>query len=124
MQGRFPIRVELQSLSEKDFYQILREPKNALTKQYEAMLAAEGVTLTFADDALRELARIAFEVNAEVENIGARRLQTVLSQLLNEFMFDIPDSIPTGSTVEVTSELVQERLAGLVKNRDLSQFIL
>lgn len=124
LQGRFPIRVELQSLSEKDFYQILREPKNALTKQYEAMLAAEGVTLTFADDALRELARIAFEVNAEVENIGARRLQTVLSQLLNEFMFDIPDSIPTGSTVEVTSELVQERLAGLVKNRDLSQFIL
>ncbi|MEZ0484668.1 ATP-dependent protease ATPase subunit HslU [Fibrella aquatica] len=124
LQGRFPIRVELQSLSEDDFYQILREPKNALTKQYEAMLEAEGVTLTFSDESLREMARIAFEVNAEVENIGARRLQTVLSQLLNEFMFDIPDSIPSGSTVEVTKELVQERLSGLVKNRDLSQYIL
>lgn len=124
LQGRFPIRVELQSLLEEDFYQILREPKNALTKQYEAMMAAEGVTLTFTDDALRELARIAFEVNAEVENIGARRLQTVLSQLLNEFMFDIPDTIPTGSTVEVTRELVQDKLTGLVKNRDLSQYIL
>ena len=124
LQGRFPIRVELQSLSEDDFYQILREPKNALTKQYEAMLAAEGVTLLFTDESMREMARIAFEVNAEVENIGARRLQTVLSQLLNEFMFDIPDDIPAGSTVEVTRELVQERLAGLVKNRDLSQYIL
>ncbi len=124
LQGRFPIRVELQSLSEDDFYQILREPKNALTKQYEAMLAAEGVTLRFTDESMREMARIAFEVNAEVENIGARRLQTVLSQLLNEFMFDIPDDIPAGSTVEVTRELVQERLAGLVKNRDLSQYIL
>ncbi len=124
LQGRFPIRVELQSLSEADFYQILREPKNALTKQYVAMMAAEGVVLTFADEALRDMARIAFEVNAEVENIGARRLQTVLSQLLNEFMFDIPDTIPAGSSVEVTSQLVQERLAGLVKNRDLSQYIL
>ncbi|MBO0948477.1 ATP-dependent protease ATPase subunit HslU [Fibrella forsythiae] len=124
LQGRFPIRVELQSLSEDDFYQILREPKNALTKQYEAMLAAEGVTLIFTDESMREMARIAFDVNAEVENIGARRLQTVLSQLLNEFMYDIPDSIPSGSTVEVTKELVQERLSGLVKNRDLSQYIL
>ncbi|ARK11140.1 ATP-dependent protease ATPase subunit HslU [Fibrivirga algicola] len=124
LQGRFPIRVELQSLSEDDFYQILREPKNALTKQYEAMLAAEGVILNFTDESMREMAKIAFEVNAEVENIGARRLQTVLSQLLNEFMFDIPDSIPAGSTVEVTRELVQERLSGLVKNRDLSQYIL
>lgn len=124
LQGRFPIRVELQSLSEDDFYQILREPKNALTKQYEAMLQAEGVGLTFNDDALRELARIAFEVNAEVENIGARRLQTVLSHLMNDFMFDIPDAISPNTHVVVTKELVSERLAGLVKNRDLSQFIL
>ncbi len=124
LQGRFPIRVELQSLSEDDFYQILKEPRNALTKQYEAMLMAEGVTLTFEDDSLRELAKIAFEVNAEVENIGARRLQTVLSQLLNEFMFDIPDTILSGSTVNVTRTLVQERLDGMVKNRDLSQYIL
>jgi ATP-dependent HslUV protease ATP-binding subunit HslU len=124
LQGRFPIRVELQSLSENDFYQILKEPKNALTKQYEAMLQAEGVELTFDDEALRELARIAFEVNADVENIGARRLQTVLSHLMNDFMFDIPDVIGANARVVVTKELVNEKLNGLVKNRDLSQFIL
>ncbi|GAB4033649.1 ATP-dependent protease ATPase subunit HslU [Spirosoma gilvum] len=124
LQGRFPIRVELQSLSEDDFYQILKEPKNALTKQYEAMLAAEEVELGFQDDALRELARIAFEVNSEVENIGARRLQTVLSHLMNDFMFDIPDVIGANAKVVVTKELVSQKLNGLVKNRDLSQFIL
>ncbi|SFC92598.1 ATP-dependent HslUV protease ATP-binding subunit HslU [Spirosoma endophyticum] len=124
LQGRFPIRVELQSLSEDDFYHILKEPKNALTKQYVAMLAAEQVELTFQDDALRELARIAFEVNGEVENIGARRLQTVLSHLMNDFMFDIPDVIGANAKVVVTKELVGDKLNGLVKNRDLSQFIL
>ncbi|MCC5612483.1 ATP-dependent protease ATPase subunit HslU [Nostoc sp. CHAB 5834] len=124
LQGRFPIRVELQSLSEDDFYQILKEPKNALTKQYVAMLQTENVSLTFQDDALRELARIAFEVNGEVENIGARRLQTVLSHLMNDFMFDIPDVIGANSQVVVTKELVGEKLDGLVQNRDLSQFIL
>ncbi len=124
LQGRFPIRVELQSLSEEDFYQILKEPKNALTKQYEAMLQAENVGLTFHDDALRELARIAFEVNAEVENIGARRLQTVLSHLMNDFMFDIPDVISANAQVVITKEMVSSKLNGLVKNRDLSQFIL
>ncbi len=124
LQGRFPIRVELQSLSEEDFYHILKEPKNALTKQYEAMLAAENVGLTFQDDSLREIARIAFEVNGEVENIGARRLQTVLSHLMNDFMFDIPDVIGANAHVVVTRELVNEKLNGLVKNRDLSQFIL
>ena len=124
LQGRFPIRVELQSLSEDDFYHILKEPKNALTKQYVAMLEAEEVGLTFDDDALRELARIAFEVNGEVENIGARRLQTVLSHLMNDFMFDIPDLIGPNAQVIVTKDLVNERLSGLVKNRDLSQFIL
>ena len=124
LQGRFPIRVELQSLTEDDFYQILREPKNALTKQYVAMLNAENVSLTFDDDALREMARIAFEVNQEVENIGARRLQTVLSHLMNDFMFDIPDVIGANAHVVVTKDLVSEKLSGLVKNRDLSQFIL
>ncbi|MBC3786221.1 ATP-dependent protease ATPase subunit HslU [Spirosoma utsteinense] len=124
LQGRFPIRVELQSLSEDDFYQILKEPKNALTKQYVAMLQTEDVSLTFQDDALRELARIAFEVNGDVENIGARRLQTVLSHLMNDFMFDIPDVIGANAHVVVTKELVGEKLNGLVKNRDLSQFIL
>ena len=124
LQGRFPIRVELQSLSEDDFYQILKEPKNALTKQYVAMMAAEEVDLTFDDDALREMARIAFQVNLEMENIGARRLQTVLSQLLNDHMFDIPDVIGANSKVVVTKELVNEKLDSLVQNRDLSQFIL
>lgn len=124
LQGRFPIRVELQSLSEDDFYQILKEPKNALTKQYVAMLQAENVELSFQDDALRDLARIAFEVNSEVENIGARRLQTVLSHLMNDFMFDIPDVIGANAHVVVTKELVGEKLNSLVQNRDLSQFIL
>lgn len=124
LQGRFPIRVELQSLTEDDFYQILKEPKNALTKQYEAMLAAEGVTLEFTDDSLRAIARIAFQVNADVENIGARRLQTVMSKLLNDFLFDVPDVIGPNSKIPINKELVEEKLSGLVKNRDLSQFIL
>ncbi|WP_435356040.1 ATP-dependent protease ATPase subunit HslU [Emticicia sp. SJ17W-69] len=124
LQGRFPIRVELESLTEDNFYQILKAPKNALTKQYEAMLEAEGVTLSFDDEALRELARIAFQANSDVENIGARRLQTVMSHLLNEIMFDVPDKIEIGSKILITKELVSERLSGLVKNRDLSQYIL
>jgi ATP-dependent HslUV protease ATP-binding subunit HslU len=124
LQGRFPIRVELKSLTQDDFYQILKEPKNALTKQYEAMLKSEEVELQFQDEAIREIAKIAFEVNSEVENIGARRLQTVMSTLLNDFMFDIPDVIGPNAHVVVTQEMVQERLSKLVQNRDLSQFIL
>jgi ATP-dependent HslUV protease ATP-binding subunit HslU len=102
----------------------LKEPKGALTKQYEALLASENVELSFNDDALREIASIAYNVNTEVENIGARRLQTVMSHLLNDLMFDIPDVITPNAKVVVTKELVKERLGGLVKNRDLSQFIL
>ncbi|MCY7352729.1 MAG: ATP-dependent protease ATPase subunit HslU [Cytophagaceae bacterium] len=124
LQGRFPIRVELQSLTQNDFSRILREPKNALTRQYEAMLRSEEVTLTFEEDALDALAEIAFQINAEMENIGARRLQTVMSHLLNDFLFDIPDTIGANAHVVVTKDLVDERLAGLVKNRDLSQYIL
>ncbi|MFY7829649.1 MAG: ATP-dependent protease ATPase subunit HslU [Flectobacillus sp.] len=124
LQGRFPIRVELQSLKEEDFYRILKEPKGALTKQYEALLSSENVELSFNDDALQEIASIAYNVNSEVENIGARRLQTVMSHLLNDLMFDIPDVITPHAKVVVTKELVKERLGGLVKNRDLSQFIL
>ena len=124
LQGRFPIRVELQSLTQEDFYHILRTPKNALTKQYEAMLQAEGVELQFQDEALSEIARIAFEVNSEVENIGARRLQTVMSTLLNDLMFDVPDAIGPNAHIVITSEMVNEKLGSLVKNRDLSQYIL
>ncbi|HEV7350687.1 ATP-dependent protease ATPase subunit HslU [Telluribacter sp.] len=124
LQGRFPIRVELQSLTQDDFYQILKAPKNALTKQYEAMMRAEQVELQFQDDALLEIARIAFEVNSDVENIGARRLQTVMSSLLNDFMFDVPDVIGPNAHLVVTQELVRERLSTLAQNRDLSQYIL
>ncbi len=124
LQGRFPIRVELDSLSKEDFYQILKEPKNALTKQYEALLASEGVELSFKDEALEELASIAFEVNIEIENIGARRLHTVMSKLLNDILFDVPDKIGPNTKILITKELVQERLADMVKNRDLSQYIL
>ena len=124
LQGRFPIRVELQSLTKEDFYLILKDPKNALTKQYQALLAAEDVQLDFEDEALLKLADIAAEVNAEVENIGARRLHTVMSRLLNELLFDVPDQIAAGSALTITPALVEERLRDMVKNRDLSQYIL
>ncbi|MBL7849260.1 MAG: ATP-dependent protease ATPase subunit HslU [Cyclobacteriaceae bacterium] len=124
LQGRFPIRVELSSLTKEDFVRILREPRNALTRQYEAMFAAEGVTLRFTGEALEAIAQTAFDINAEVENIGARRLQTVLSRLLNEHLFDVPDKIMPGAVIEVTRELVNDRMKGLSKNRDLSEYIL
>jgi ATP-dependent HslUV protease ATP-binding subunit HslU len=124
LQGRFPIRVELQSLTKDDFYRILKDPKNALTKQYQALLMAEDVQLDFEDAALLRLAEIAFEVNSEVENIGARRLHTVMSRLLNDLLFDVPDKLPAGTHLTVTPKLVEERLRDMVKNRDLSQYIL
>lgn len=124
LQGRFPIRVELQNLTKEDFLKILKEPKNALTKQYEALIDSEGVSLNFEDGALEELADIAFRVNEEVENIGARRLHTVMSKLLNEFLFDIPDTIVPNSKIVVNRDMVQEKLSGLVKDKDLSQYIL
>lgn len=124
LQGRFPIRVELQSLTKDDFFRILKDPKNALTKQYEALLQAEQVRLTFDEDALEKLAEIAFEVNAEVENIGARRLHTVMSRLLNDLLFDVPDKIGPNAQIQITADLVSERLASMVKNRDVSQYIL
>ena len=124
LQGRFPIRVELDNLTKEDFVRILREPKNALTKQYEALLTSEDVTLTFEDDSLEELADIAFQINSEIENIGARRLHTVMSHLLNDLLFDVPDKIEPDTHITVTKEMVRERLAGLVQNKDLSQYIL
>lgn len=124
LQGRFPIRVELQSLTRDDFYRILSEPRNALTRQYEALFEAEQVKLEYQDDALREIADIAFQINEEVENIGARRLHTVMSQLLNDFLFDVPDEIPPNAQLVVTKEMVNERLNGLVTDKDLSHYIL
>lgn len=124
LQGRFPIRVELSNLTKEDFVMILKEPRHALTKQYQALLQAEGVSLTFNDDAIEEIANTAFIINAEVENIGARRLQTVMSRLLNEILFDVPDKIGSHAQIVITSEMVRERLSGLVKNKDLSEFIL
>lgn len=124
LQGRFPIRVELNSLTKEDFIQILKTPRNSLTKQYFALMQAEGVTLTFEDSAIEKISEIATELNIEVENIGARRLHTVMSTLLNEFLYDVPDVIKPGSVLNVTSDLVGERLNNLVKNKDLSRYIL
>ncbi len=124
LQGRFPIRVELSNLTKEDFIRILKEPKNALTKQYIALFESEGVTITFEDDAVDEIALIAFTINAEIENIGARRLQTVMSKLLNEFLFDVPDKIKASSTILITKVMVHEKLQGFVKNKDLSEYIL
>ena len=124
LQGRFPIRVELQSLTQEDFSRILREPKNALTKQYQALFESEEVYLEFNDESIEEIARLAFLINQEVENIGARRLHTVMSHLLNDFLFEVPDTITANSKIMVTKEMVQDRLSSLVQNRDLSQYIL
>jgi ATP-dependent HslUV protease ATP-binding subunit HslU len=124
LQGRFPIRVELNNLTKEDFVRILKEPKNALTKQYQALFEAEGVKITFEDDAMDEIANTAFTINAEIENIGARRLHTVMSKLLNELLFDVPDKIPANSVIPINADLVREKLSSLVKNKDLSQYIL
>lgn len=124
LQGRFPIRVELTSLTKNDFIQILRTPKNSLTKQYQSMLEAEGVSLQFEDSAIEKISEIAFKINEEVENIGARRLHTVMSTLLNEYLFQIPDEVPGGSNILVDASLVESRLNALVQNKDLSKYIL
>ncbi len=124
LQGRFPIRVELDNLSKGDFLRILKEPKNALTKQYEALIGAEDVKIEFQDEALEELAEIAFHINEEVENIGARRLNTVMSRLLNEILFDIPDKIGPNAHIVIDKKLVVDKLQGLVKDKDLSHYIL
>ena len=123
-QGRFPIRVELDNLTVEDFYQIIKTPKNALTKQYEALIGAEDVNLTFTEEALKEIAALAFKINETVENIGARRLHTVMSRLLNDILFDIPEQIPANAKVSITKEMVEEKLDGLVQDKDLSKFIL
>jgi ATP-dependent HslUV protease ATP-binding subunit HslU len=122
LQGRFPIRVELESLTENDFERILREPKNALTTQYTALLGTEGVTLTFTEDAVREIAHFAALVNEKTENIGARRLHTILERLLDELSFDASDM--GGQEVTVDAAYVSRVLADVVGNEDLSRYVL
>jgi ATP-dependent HslUV protease ATP-binding subunit HslU len=123
LQGRFPIRVELASLTEEDFVKILTLPQNALIKQYAALLETDGVRLEFTEDGIRAIARIATEANLQVENIGARRLHTILTTLLEEVLFQAPDSVPE-PTIVVNESAVKERLDGIVKNKDLSRYIL
>jgi ATP-dependent HslUV protease ATP-binding subunit HslU len=123
LQGRFPIRVELQSLTEDDFVQILTRPENALLKQYIALLGTEGVELVFTDDAIRAIASTAAHVNENVENIGARRLHTILTTLLERILFDVPDTM-VDQPITIDAALVEDRLAEIVKNRDLTRYIL
>lgn len=122
LQGRLPIRVELQSLGEEDFRRILTEPRNALTKQYSALLATEGLVVTFTEDAINELSGICAQVNQQSENIGARRLHTIMERLLEEVSFDAPDLEDT--TVVVDAAYVRERLQGIAGDSDLSRYIL
>jgi len=122
LQGRFPIRVELTPLTEMDFVRILTEPKNALIKQYAALLETEGVKLSFGDDAIAALAKFAAHVNSQTENIGARRLHTILEKVLDELSFEAPEL--KKKTVKIDAEYVEKQLADIVKNQDLSRYIL
>ena len=122
LQGRFPIRVELEPLTEADFVRILTEPETALTKQYTALLGAEGLTIRFLQDAIVELARIAVEVNRSTENIGARRLATVIERLLEEISFEAPDM--AGMELEIDAAFVRRILDDIVQNQDLSRYVL
>lgn len=122
LQGRFPLHVELNDLTEDDFYKILTEPQNAITKQYKALLSTENVNIEYEDEALREIARIAAEVNQSNDNIGARRLHTVMEKLLEELSFSANEL--SGQTITITKGYVDERLKNIVENQDLSRYIL
>ncbi|MCI0512199.1 ATP-dependent protease ATPase subunit HslU [candidate division KSB1 bacterium] len=122
LQGRFPIRVELDSLTTEDFVRILTEPENALVKQYSALLSTEGVNLQFTSEAVYEIARIANEVNSRAENIGARRLHTIMSTLLEDILFDVPETQPPQLLID--QEMVIEHLKEIVEDEDLSRYIL
>lgn len=124
LQGRFPIRVELDNLTQDDFLKILNEPKNSLTKQYTALIKSENVEIIFNEDALKEISEKAFIINSEIENIGARRLQTVMSKLLNEILFDIPEKIGPNAKIIITKNMVEEKLNAITQNKDLSEYIL
>jgi ATP-dependent HslUV protease ATP-binding subunit HslU len=122
LQGRFPIRVELKDLSQEDFKRILTQPRNALTKQYQALLATEGIKIEFTENAIEEIALLAVQVNEQAENIGARRLHTLLEKLLEEVSFQGPEL--KGKALLIDAVYVREHLSGIVKNQDLSKFIL
>jgi ATP-dependent HslUV protease ATP-binding subunit HslU len=122
LQGRFPIRVELLPLGEDDFVRIMTEPENALTKQYAALVAAEGATLEFTPEGIREVARIATILNERMENIGARRLHTVLTTLLEDTLYDLPDV--TEKRIVFDRKKVKERLDAIVQDEDLRKYIL
>ncbi len=122
LQGRFPIRVELKPLTESDFIRIMTQPENALTKQYAALVAADGATLTFTDDGIGEIARIAAHANDRMENIGARRLHTVMTTLLEDILYELPDR--GRETIVIDGELVRERLKKVVEDEDLRRYIL
>jgi len=122
LQGRFPIRVELKALTEADFVRIMTEPENALTKQYAALVEAEGATLEFTAEGIAELARVAARVNERMENIGARRLHTVMTTLLEELLYELPDR--GKDTVTVTADMVRERLKSIAEDEDLRKYIL
>ncbi|MCX8046288.1 MAG: HslU--HslV peptidase ATPase subunit [Anoxybacillus gonensis] len=122
LQGRFPIRVELTKLTVDDFVKILVEPNNALLKQYIALLATEGIQLEFSDDAIRKIAEVAFEVNQQTDNIGARRLHTIMEKLLEDLLYEAPDVHL--EKVVITPQYVEQKLGNIVRNKDLSQFIL
>ena len=122
LQGRFPIRVELTPLTEADFIRIMTEPENALTRQYAALVAAEGAELRFTPDAIAEIARVAFVANDRMENIGARRLHTVMSTLMDEVLFELPGL--SEKEIVFNAERVRERLAKVIGNDDLRRYIL
>ena len=124
LQGRFPIRVELADLTKDDFVRILREPKNSLTKQTVALLETEGVDVAFTDDAIDAMAQLACDVNRRAQNIGARRLYTILEKVLEEISFDAPDRAGADKKVVIDAAYVTQRLADVVKDEDLSKFIL
>ncbi len=121
LQGRFPLRAELKSLTSEDFKRILTEPENALTKQYIALLASENINLTFSEDGIDEIAKNAYEVNSRLENIGARRLHTILEKILEDILFDAPDC---DENIIINREYVKMKLKDVIKDRDLSKFIL
>jgi len=122
LQGRFPIRVELDPLTKDDFVRILTEPENAIIKQYQALLETEGVELEFTKESIEEMAKIAYEINEKMENIGARRLYTVVEKVLEDISFSAPDIAPT--KVVITPEYVRERLENIVSDVELVKFIL